>query len=84
VLPHIRTDNEFMGRRPASMPWPIRPTVGRWIAGLLCRLCPLVAECWRRFRSRRELLMLDDRELRDIGITRMEVFNETRKPFWQE
>ena len=40
---------------------------------------------WRsRARSRRELLQFDDRELSDMGLTRMDVYNETRKPFWRK
>jgi uncharacterized protein YjiS (DUF1127 family) len=40
---------------------------------------------WRcRARSRRELLMLDDRELSDAGITRMEAIAEGTKPFWRK
>ena len=36
-----------------------------------------------RARMRHQLLMLDDRLLRDIGITRVEARNEAEKPFWQ-
>jgi uncharacterized protein YjiS (DUF1127 family) len=39
---------------------------------------------WRqRARSRRELMALDDRELWDMGLTRMDAGNECDKPFWQ-
>jgi len=39
---------------------------------------------WRdRARSRRELWALDDRELWDMGVTRMEADNEANKPFWE-
>ena len=39
---------------------------------------------WReRSRSRCELAALDDRELWDIGLNRMEADNEVHKPFWQ-
>ena len=34
-------------------------------------------------RSRRELCALDDRELWDMGLTRMEADNEANKPFWE-
>lgn len=39
---------------------------------------------WRqRVRSRSELVMLDDRELWDVGLTRADADNEAGKPFWQ-
>ncbi|HEX7968768.1 MAG TPA: DUF1127 domain-containing protein [Stellaceae bacterium] len=43
----------------------------------------LVAEWWARARSRRRLARLDERMLRDIGIDRARVWQETRKWFWQ-
>ena len=40
---------------------------------------------WRRCaRSRAELVRLDDRALRDIGLTRAEVLREIDKPFWRK
>jgi uncharacterized protein YjiS (DUF1127 family) len=36
----------------------------------------------RRALSRRELMALDDRELRDIGLTRIDAEIEASKPFW--
>ncbi|MGP8291400.1 DUF1127 domain-containing protein [Vreelandella zhanjiangensis] len=36
-----------------------------------------------RRRSRRQLLTLDDRLLRDIGITRAQAQKEGRKSFWK-
>ena len=39
---------------------------------------------WRSHaRSRRELLALDDRMLKDIGITRIDAQREAAKPFWR-
>ena len=39
---------------------------------------------WReRARQRRHLSELDDRLLRDIGLTRHQVRDEYRKPFWR-
>ena len=38
---------------------------------------------WRsRQRERRDLIKLDDRFLRDIGITRRQALEEAKKPFW--
>lgn len=39
---------------------------------------------WReRVRTRRQLLTLDDRLLKDIGLTRTQAFGEAEKPFWR-
>jgi uncharacterized protein YjiS (DUF1127 family) len=39
---------------------------------------------WReRTRTRRQLLELDDRLLRDIGIDRVQAQSEAEKPFWR-
>jgi uncharacterized protein YjiS (DUF1127 family) len=35
-----------------------------------------------RMRSRQELAGLSDAALRDIGVTRCDVYREARKPFW--
>jgi uncharacterized protein YjiS (DUF1127 family) len=44
-----------------------------------------VLSLWRRrARQRRALLLLDDRLLRDIGLTRWEVERHARVPFWRE
>ena len=37
-----------------------------------------------RNRGREALASLDDRMLRDIGLSRVDVFREYRKPFWRE
>ena len=39
-------------------------------------------EAWRRQRSRGELARLDERMLKDIGVTRTEALFEASKPFW--
>jgi uncharacterized protein YjiS (DUF1127 family) len=39
---------------------------------------------WReRARQRRQLRTLNDRMLRDIGLTRADVLAESSKPFWR-
>jgi uncharacterized protein YjiS (DUF1127 family) len=35
-----------------------------------------------RSKQRRQLLEMDDRQLKDIGITRIEAEQEARKPIW--
>jgi uncharacterized protein YjiS (DUF1127 family) len=47
------------------------------------RLCAGLARCHARWRQRQALRALDDRLLRDIGLTRAEAEREARKPFWQ-
>jgi uncharacterized protein YjiS (DUF1127 family) len=42
-----------------------------------------VAESFRRARQRRDLAALSDHNLRDIGLTRVDVEIETGKPFWR-
>ena len=44
----------------------------------------LVLKCWRgRSRQRRHLRELDDRLLRDVGLSRENVAREVEKPFWR-
>jgi uncharacterized protein YjiS (DUF1127 family) len=41
--------------------------------------------CWHeRARQRRALLRLDDRMLKDIGISRADAEREASRPFWQD
>ena len=42
----------------------------------------LFIEWGSRARARYELSMMNDRELRDIGLTRTDAANECDKPFW--
>lgn len=37
-----------------------------------------------RARERQALLSMDDNMLRDIGLSRADIWDEARKPFWQE
>jgi len=43
----------------------------------------VMREWYRRSRERTQLASLDDRMLRDIGVTRGEVLAEINKPFWR-
>jgi uncharacterized protein YjiS (DUF1127 family) len=56
----------------------------RWLHELLNRGLALLREWRRRVRSRAELARLDERMLRDIGVTRAEIWFETSKPFWRQ
>ena len=42
-------------------------------------------DIWRRrFRDRQALALMDERSLRDVGLTRYDALYEARKPFWRE
>ena len=43
----------------------------------------ILSEWRQRIRSRCELSSLDERELWDMGLTRMDAGNEAEKPFWR-
>jgi uncharacterized protein YjiS (DUF1127 family) len=51
---------------------------------LLGRAVALLREWRRRSRSRVELATLEERMLRDIGVTRVEIWHEINKPFWRQ
>jgi len=53
---------------------PARPSPVAWLSAL--------KRMHDRWRQRQALLELDDRLLRDIGITRDEAIREARKGFW--
>jgi uncharacterized protein YjiS (DUF1127 family) len=63
-------------RRAHSAPVPSSPTL--LLYGLLGRIGRAV----ERWRQRRNLLELTDRELRDIGLTRRQARREAARPFW--
>jgi uncharacterized protein YjiS (DUF1127 family) len=48
------------------------------------RVHATLREWHRRVRERAELARLDDRELRDIGLSRGDVEFLINKPFWKE
>jgi uncharacterized protein YjiS (DUF1127 family) len=50
---------------------------------LRTRLIESLRAWQQRRRSRRDLLMLDDHLLRDIGLTRDQIATESSKPFWR-
>lgn len=43
----------------------------------------LVVNARRRIADRKILLLLNDEQLSDIGITRMQAIEEAKKPFWK-
>lgn len=62
-----------------------RPTTGERLSyfGMLVRLAETVAVGIERRRQRLALARLDDRMLRDIGLTSADVEGEITKPFWK-
>jgi uncharacterized protein YjiS (DUF1127 family) len=51
----------------------------RWLVGL----CDLVLTWHERARQRRQLMAMDDHQLRDIGISRADALGEGLQPFWR-
>jgi uncharacterized protein YjiS (DUF1127 family) len=51
-------------------------------AGTLGAFASVIVGWFERSRQRRALATLDDRLLRDIGLTRAEAQREATKPFW--
>jgi|AraplaMF_Col_mMF_1032025.scaffolds.fasta_scaffold00059_106 uncharacterized protein YjiS (DUF1127 family) len=58
-------------------------TRGSAVDGVMAVFLRGVAESFRRARQRRDLAALSDHNLRDIGLTRVDVEIETGKPFWR-
>jgi uncharacterized protein YjiS (DUF1127 family) len=52
--------------------------------GRVMRALTTLREWRRRAKGRRELARLDERMLRDIGVTRAEAVFLSSKPFWKE
>ena len=66
------------------------PSFERWLArgwrtlqAALARSVDAIVTWRERARMRRQLLMLDDHLLRDIGISRLQARREAEKPFWR-
>lgn len=59
----------------------------RWMAGGIRRLAHEALAAYRRSRQRarlrRDLQWLEERQFRDIGLTRADLEAEAAKPFWR-
>ncbi|MCG8334985.1 MAG: DUF1127 domain-containing protein [Proteobacteria bacterium] len=51
--------------------------------GLLKKSSKVFSIFYQRFHTRKALAQLDDRLLKDIGLSRTDQYNEIRKPFWR-
>ncbi|NKB48913.1 MAG: DUF1127 domain-containing protein [Alphaproteobacteria bacterium] len=76
-------------QNPSNFP-ATRISAGHAVLGLLLEtfdprpLLRLLATWRQRARMRRQLAHLDDRLLRDIGVSPIEAGREIIKPFWSE
>jgi uncharacterized protein YjiS (DUF1127 family) len=68
-------------RIPQETQWLASP---RRLSGFLRRVRAALREWRRRKNGRLELARLDERMLRDIGLTRSDAEYEINKPFWRE
>jgi len=59
-------------------------TASLWASAALGRLFDTLCLWQDRARSRRWLMALDDRLLKDIGRSRTDAIREASKPFWKE
>jgi len=79
------TTTPFVERRPASAVAAIRHRTALDDLGDAAQSFIATLRTWRRrLRERDQLGRLDDRMLKDIGITRAEALRLSDKPFWRE
>jgi len=72
----------FLPPQPYARWLPLRSAGYHPVPPLLARL-RLIRQWIERVRQRQALATLDDRMLRDIGVTRVEAVRECEKPFWR-
>ena len=70
--------------RPAALASPRHGRGEERVAALLARICDAGLHWLELSRQRRALQALDDRTLKDIGLTRADVERELSKRFWRE
>ena len=58
--------------------------LARWLQARAVMECTRVLRWHELGRQRRTLLTLDERMLKDIGISRGEAEREARRPFWSD
>ena len=90
VIESVTVDLEelrHLGAIPASGALPATPPPVDGGSALMRLVSPIARRLieWRaRVMQRRTLATLDDHMLKDIGLTRMDVEQETLKPFWRQ
>lgn len=72
-------DTKFVAPRGAFA----APGLGAILVGLLVLVVQAVLGWQARARERRHLATLDDRLLKDMGLSRADVNREVDKPFWR-
>ncbi len=74
-------EQEYQGERIAGPPLP--PQGGRALLAMASRMLDLIYVWQTRIDERRELFRLDERLLKDAGLSRADVLHEAHKPFWR-
>jgi uncharacterized protein YjiS (DUF1127 family) len=71
--------------RPASLPtWREWTTIGQHkLSADAIQILDIVSSWLDRIGQRRMLMALDDRMLKDIGISRADAWREASRPFWR-
>jgi uncharacterized protein YjiS (DUF1127 family) len=76
-----RATSSCADRIPRKTQWQASP---RRLSGFLSEVRATLREWRQRKNGRLELARLDERMLRDIGLTRVDADYEINKPFWRE
>ncbi len=72
-----------LSTRRGAAPRGVAPFTGSATSGLFARIFDRLLLWQERASQRQALASLDDRLLKDLGITRGEAAQEARKPFWR-
>jgi uncharacterized protein YjiS (DUF1127 family) len=78
----VITDERLTARAGAGRLGRARP-LGSILAAAVMGAAETLMSWQERLRQRRHLEALDDRLLKDIGLSRADVRREVDKPFWQ-
>jgi uncharacterized protein YjiS (DUF1127 family) len=79
---HAQDDDTAAIAQPAPAEPMSAPRSPRWSMAIVSAL-DLVQTWIARWRDRRALDLLDDTALKDLGLTRGDVFREVEKPIWR-